>query len=207
MTSITSLRHFGLVGASVLAAGLGSAGGASAADMHVRGEISAVDGSTVKVMTREGKTVSLDLAEGWKIIGVAKGSMADIKQGSFIGTATMPGASDAMNAMEVLVLPEGMRGTGEGHYPWDLQPKSMMTNATVTNAVKEVDGQTVTLAYKGGEKKVAIREATPIVQLADATQEDVKTGVKVFISTASETDGKLSKGAILVGKDGVTPPM
>ena len=67
-----------------------------------------------------------------------------------------------------------MRGVGEGHYDWDLKPKTMMTNATVNNAVKDVDGQTVTLAYKGGEKKVAIADTTPIVQLTDATKADVK---------------------------------
>jgi len=32
----------------------------------------------------------------------------------------------------------------------------MMTNATVANAVKGVDGQTVTVTYKGGEKKIDI---------------------------------------------------
>ncbi|HEX4766038.1 MAG TPA: hypothetical protein VH414_07145 [Lichenihabitans sp.] len=180
---------------------------ALAADTHERGTISAVDGSIVKVATRNGTTVSLDLADGWKILGVEKASMTDIKQGTFIGTATMPGANDAMKAMEVVVFPDAMRGTGEGYYPWDLQPKSMMTNATVTHAVKEVDGQKVTLAYKGGEKTVTIGDRTPVVQIVPGDKADVKSGANVFISTPSVADGKLAKGAILIGKDGVTPPM
>ncbi len=180
---------------------------ALAADTHERGTISAVDGSIVKVATGNGTTVSLDLADGWKILGVEKASMADIKQGTFIGTATMPGAKDAMKAMEVVVFPDAMRGTGEGYYPWDLQPKSMMTNATVTHAVKDVDGQKVTLAYKGGEKEVTIGDGTPVVQIVPGDKADVKSGAKVFISTPSVADGKLAKGALLVGKDGVTPPM
>ncbi len=208
MASSLIFRGSIVVGAGMMATSVWLVGVAQAADVHVRGDVTAVDGSVVKIMTREGKAVSLDLAEGWKIIGVAKGSLAEIKPGSFIGTATLPGAADAMSALEVLVFPEGMRGTGEGHYPWDLQPRTMMTNATVSSAVKGVDGQTVTLAYKGGEKKVTIKETTPVVQIVDASKDDVKPGSKVFISTPSSEDGgKLAKGAILVGKDGITPPM
>ncbi len=199
-------KHLGR--AAIVAACLGfGAGPTLAADTHERGAITAVDGTTVKVATRDGATVSLDLADGWTILGVAKASMADIKQGTFIGTATMPDAQDAMKAVEVVVFPDKMRGTGEGYYPWDLEPKSMMTNATVTHAVKGVDGQTVTLAYKGGEKKVAIGDGTPVVQIVAGDKADLTSGAKVFISTPSVADGKLAKGVILVGKDGVTPPM
>jgi hypothetical protein len=73
-----------------------------------------------------------------------------------------------------------MRGSGEGHYPWDLKPTSMMTNATVGNVVDGVEGRTVTLSYKGGEKKVTIPVDAPIVTFADAAKTDVKAGAPVF---------------------------
>jgi hypothetical protein len=44
----------------------------------------------------------------------------DIKQGSFVGVTAMPRADGSDSAPEVHIFPEAMRGTGEGHYPWDL---------------------------------------------------------------------------------------
>ena len=116
---------------------VGAAGAAQAETMHERGTITSVEGSVVKVKDRDGKDVMFNLDDGWKIVGASKATMADIKPGTFIGTATT-GEDTGMKAVEVVVFPEAMKGTGEGHYAWDLQPggKTMMTNATVNNEVK-----------------------------------------------------------------------
>ena len=179
---------------------------AHAAAVHERGTVSVVAGSLVTVKSQDGKNLTFDLGDGWKVGGLEKGTMADIKPGTFIGTATSGDDTD-MKALEVVVFPESMRGTGEGHYAWDLGSKSMMTNANVDNAVKGVDGQTVTLSYKGGEKKVQIKDTTPIVKPVDATKADLVPGAKVFIVTPGESGGKLEAGRVVVGKDGITPPM
>lgn len=200
-----SKRHAAAVAvASCLVAA--SAATARAETVHERGTITAVDGATVTIKDRDGKDVTLNLDDGWKIGGVAKATMADIKPGTFIGTATT-GEDTGMKALEVVIFPAAMKGTGEGHYAWDLQPKSMMTNATVDNEVKATDGKTVKLSYKGGEKTVAIKDATPIVQIVDATRADLVPGAKVFVATPNIADGRLEKGFVAVGKDGVTPPM
>lgn len=202
---IMSKRHAAAVAvASCLVAG--SAVSARAEAIHERGTITAVDGATVTIKDRDGKDVTLNLDDGWKIGGVAKATMADIKPGTFIGTATT-GDETGLKALEVVVFPAAMKGTGEGHYAWDLQPKSMMTNATVDNEVKSTDGTTVKLSYKGGEKSVAIKDTTPIVQIVDATKADLVPGAKVFIVTPKMTGAKLDAGFVAVGKDGVTPPM
>jgi hypothetical protein len=181
---------------------------AYAADpIHVRGIVSAVDGTKVTVKTREGKNVSLNLGDDWKIAGVVTASVADIKQGTFIGTANAVGA-DGAKALEVVVFPEAMRGTGEGDYGWDLKPSSSMTNATVSNPVQGVDGQTVTLSYKGGQKKVTIPPNVPIVTFVGASAADVKPGVAVFLAAVpGAAPGTLNKGFLAVGKVGIVPPM
>jgi hypothetical protein len=109
--------------------------------------------------------------------------------------------------VEVVVFPDNLRGTAEGHYPWDLGPSSMMTNATVANAVKGVDGQTVTVIYKGGEKKIDIPANVPVVAVVPASKEDIKPGAVVFVPSVRQSDGSLTSGAVLFGKDGVIPPM
>jgi hypothetical protein len=75
----------------------------------------------------------------------------------------VPGADGSPNAVEVHVFPEDMRGTGEGTRPYDLRPNSTMTNATVAQAVAGNDGQTLTIKYKDGEKKVSVSPDTPVV--------------------------------------------
>ena len=124
---------------------------AEAADgVRVRGTIVGLEGSTLTVKTREGPNATLMLKPGWKVAGVAKASVEDIKPGDFVGIASLPTASGGDGAVEVLVFPPSMKGTGEGSYPWDLKPKSSMTNATVTSAVKGVEGRTLDLSYSGG---------------------------------------------------------
>ena len=188
--------------------GLAAAGGARAESVHERGTITSVDGPVVHVKDRDGRDVVLNLDDGWKIVGASAATMADIKPGVYVGTATT-GEDTGMKAVEVVVFPESMKGTGEGHYAWDLQPngKTMMTNATVSNEVKGTDGKTVTLAYKGGEKKVDIADDTPIVRIGEATRADLVPGAKVFVSGSGMSGDKIEKGAVVVGKGGTTPPM
>lgn len=192
--------------AAAAAALLLAATAAQAADTHMRGTVTTVDGSTVTVKTREGKDVKLTLGDNWKIGGVAKASMDDIKPGTFIGTANMEEAT-GNKALEVVVFPEAMRGAGEGDYGWDLKPNSKMTNATVSSQVNGVDGQTVSVAFKGGEKKIKISKDIPIVMIVAADKADVKPGASVFMAGQPEGDSMMSGGRLVVGKDGIVPPM
>ena len=205
---------------SVLALFLGLAGIASlstlasgahaeekkAAPIHVRGSILAATASTLKVKTREGETVDVALADGWKLAGVAKASVTDIKPGDFVGIASLPKAGGGDGALEVLIFPPAMKGTGEGSYGWDLKPDSSMTNATVADAVKGVDGRTVTVTYHGKEKKIAIPDGTPVVTIAAAGKEDLVPGATVFITADKAAAGPIAH-QVVVGKDGVVPPM
>jgi hypothetical protein len=196
---------------AALVAFCGNAGvlSAQAAEtVRVRGTIVSVDGSTLTVKTREGPTGALALKPGWKVAGVAKASIEDIKPGDFVGIASLPATNGGDGALEVLVFPPAMKGTGEGSYPWDLKPKSSMTNATVTNAVKEVDGRTLTLSYSGGqEKKIAVADGIPIVTFGPATEADLKPGATVFVPAQRGDDGALATGFVVVGTNGVAPPM
>src|SRR5450432_2735506 len=124
--------------------------------VRVRGTVVSLDGSKLVVRAKDGKDVSVSLADKFAALAVVKSSMADIKEGTFIGTATVTQPDTTLRSVEVVVFPDSLRGTAERHYPWDLGSSSMMTNATVANAVKAVDGQTVTVTYKGGEKKINI---------------------------------------------------
>jgi hypothetical protein len=197
-------------GAVAFAAFLGVAGlrPAQAADnVRVRGTVASLEGSTLTVKTREGPTSALALKPGWKVTGVAAASLGDIKPGDFVGIASLPTASGGDGAIEVLIFPPAMKGTGEGNYPWDLKPKSAMTNGTVLNAVKGVDGRTLTVSYKGQEKKISVPDGVPIVTFGPATEPDLKPGATVFVPAQRGEDGSLATGFVVVGTNGIDPPM
>jgi hypothetical protein len=187
---------------------IGSGDAALAEDtVRVRGAIESIDGSTYVIRTRDGAELKVALADKAQIATVVKASLADVKQGLFVGVTAMPQADGRLSALEVHIFPDAMRGTGEGHYSWDLQPKSTMTNANIDQVVTAVDGQTLTLKYKDGEKKIFVPADTPIVAYMRGDDTDLKPGAKVFIAAVKQPDGTLQGRAWRVGRDGLTPPM
>jgi hypothetical protein len=191
--------------AAALGLVMASAAVAQPKPMRVRGTIEAVNGSMLTIKTREGTEVKAKLGDKTKVVAVVKASYADIKQGSFIGVTGMPQADGSQKCKEVHIFPEEMRGTGEGHRPWDLEPKSTMTNATVDQMVTAKDGNTLTLKYKDGEKKIVVGADCPIVTYKPGDKAELKPGAKIFIGAATkEADGTLTFARINVGRD--TPP-
>ena len=174
---------------------------------RIRGTIASLDGATLTVTTREGPKVMIMLPEKVNIAAMKKLDLAAIAPGTFIGTAARPGAGGELEAVEVLVFPEAMRGTGEGHYDWDLGPGTSMTNANVDAAVQGKSGRELTLSYKGGSVKVMVPPDVPVVTPVPATRADLKAGAAVFIVARKADDGMLSAGFVAVAKDGVAPPM
>jgi len=180
---------------------------AQSAPTRLRGSIAAIDGKTATIATREGTQVKVNLADNWAAVGVIPTALSEVKAGAFVGIASVKGPDGAQNALEVLVFPESARGSNEGHYPWDLQPESMMTNATVATVAAAGDGQTLTLKYKDGTQDIRVKPGIPIVTFTAGDRADVKVGAKVFLVPAKSADGTLTATRILVGKDGLTPPM
>jgi hypothetical protein len=176
------------------------------APTRIRGEIVAVDATTLTVHRRSGDTIKIAITPGQVVGAVKNVKLADIEKGAFIGTATKAAPGGKLVAVEVVVFPEAARGTGEGHYAWDLLPGSMMTNANVDTVVTGVNGRTLQLSYKGGNKEVLVPENTPVVTFAPATRADLIPGKKVFV-VANGAATNLTAARIVVEKDGVAPPM
>jgi hypothetical protein len=204
-TTVAALAGVALGAAAMMVSGIATA--LAQDTIRVRGTIEHIDGSIYVIKARDGAELKVALADNPQIAGVVKASLSDIKQGSFVGVTAMPQADGSQSALEVHIFPEAMRGTGEGHYPWDLRPQSTMTNANVEQVVTAVEGQTLTLKYKAGEKKIFVPADTPIVAYVQGDKSDLKPGAKVFIVAIKQPDGTLQGRAWRVGRDGVTPPM
>jgi len=174
---------------------------------RVRGVIDSASGTELIVKSREGREEKIVLLDTARVASVANASLSDIKAGMFVGTAAMPAEGGSLRALEVLIFPEALRGTGEGHRPWDLLPESTMTNATVANTSDKVDGPVLNLTYNGGNKSVVVPPEAPIVTLAPADRSDLKPGARVVVTTTKAADGTLTATSVVVGKNGVDPPM
>jgi hypothetical protein len=204
---MTRIRLMASGVAALVALATVGAAWAQSAPTRLRGTIAAIDGKTATIATREGTQVKVNLADNWVAVLVVPTPLSEVKANSFVGIASLKGADGVLNALEVLVFPESARGSNEGHYPWDLQPESMMTNATVATVAAAGDGQTLTLKYKDGTQDIRVKPGIPVVTFAPGDRADAKVGAKVFLGAAKAADGSLTATRILVGKDGLTPPM
>jgi hypothetical protein len=174
---------------------------------RLRGVIDKLDGHTVLVKSATGEALKLNLADKVLVVAVVKASMADIKEGLFIGSGAMPQSDGSQQALEVHIFAESMRGTGEGFRPWDGAPNSTMTNGTVGAAVSGVDGPVITVKYKDGEKKIVVTPSVPIVRYEIADLGAIKPGVPFsVIAAVKQADGSFDVNRINVGRDGASPP-
>ena len=176
--------------------------------LRIRGTIEKVDGAVYVVKNRDGAEVKLSVVDPQLYVAIVKSTMADIKPGMFVGATGMTQPDGNQKAIEVHIFPESMRGTGEGHYDWDLRPNTKMTNANVEQTVAGVDGPVLSVKYKDGEKKIIVTPETAVVTYVVGDKSDLKPGIKIFVGAAKKgADGTWQTPRVTYGKDGLTPPM
>jgi hypothetical protein len=202
MTMMTR-RTLGVSAATLLFAA--SFAAAQAPQMvRVRATLENVSVPMLTAKARDGAEMKIKLADNAPVNEVVKASLSDIKADSYIAVSAMPQPDGTQKAVAILIFPEAMRGVGEGHRPWDLEPNSTMTNATVAEQVAGTDGQTVTVKYKDGDKKILVTPATIIVTYKKAAASDLKAGQKIFVAAAKKLDdGTLEAPNVAYGDVGV----
>lgn len=209
-TLVALVLTVALAGPSIATAQSAASAAPAAPTVRVRGTVVYADTKQLIVKDRGGEVVSMARVPNLPVSEVYRIKLADVKQGSFIGTAAMPQPDGTQKALEVLVFPEAARGTGEGHFPWDLQPQSTMTNATVADLAAAPasvrGGQRLKLSYKGGEKTVIVPPNVPVVTFKPATDALLVPGTQVLVN-AQERNGTPTALRVIAGRNGFTPPM
>jgi hypothetical protein len=191
-----------VVGAAIAA----SCAAAAAQPMH--GTIETADGNALTLRSSAGTEFKLTLHDDALIVAVVKASMADIKEGTFLGSAAIPQPDGSQQALEVHIFPEQMRGAGEGHRPYAPVTNGTMTNGAMAGStVAGVEGSTIVVRYKDGEKKIVVPPNVPIVRYEIGSKADLKPGARFTVLAATrKADGTLEANRINVGRDGVVPP-
>jgi hypothetical protein len=174
---------------------------------RIRGTVETFDGQTLVVKTRGGDLSKLAFPPGTIVLAMIKQSLADIKSGDFVGVTSMRGADGRMNALEVHIFPEAMRGTNEGQFAWDLVPGSAMTNGAIAGSASAPEGQTLKVNHKGTESEITVSPQTPIVAYAPGDATLLVPGATVLVQALQQPDGSLTATRVNAEKDGVKPPM
>jgi hypothetical protein len=175
--------------------------------VRIRGVVEKIDGQMLTIKASNGQSMVVKLADNYGVMGIEKASVSDVASGKFIGTTTVGERNGGLVALEIHIFPEHMRGTGEGHYDWDLRPESKMTNANVA-AVKAMGKERMlTVQYKGGEKQILVPENAVVVSFTPTDKSVLKPGANVFAVTQRQPDGSLTAARVNVGLNGQVPPM
>ena len=203
--------------------------------VRVRGTIQSMTAKVLTISSASGP-VRVLLAGPPSVVSVVPSSRAQIKPGSFLGIASVAGPNNTQRAAEVVVFPEAARGTGEGSYDWDLpvaaKGHSKMTNGTVSQSVSHshmtngtmahshmtngtvksaANSAAITLQYKNGagmgSQAITLPPNIPVVTFAPGQASQLVPGAHVVVMATRGANGSLKAGAVLVGKNGLTPPM
>jgi hypothetical protein len=173
---------------------------------HVRGKITSLTGDVLVVQPSQGPAVSVKLGPDWAVVVMKPVDVASIQPGSFIGTTEFEKPDGTGESVEVHVFPPGVK-MGEGHYPWDLAPHSMMTNGTVGTVTATPKGRMLEVTYPTGTRRILVPPNVPVVTTVPGDKALAVAGVSVFIPAQKLADGSLSANRVLVGTDGAAPPM
>jgi hypothetical protein len=170
---------------------------------RVVGTVERIDGANLVIKTTQSEKV-VNVSADAPVFALIKATLSDVKPGTFIGVGATPQSDDSQRAIRVVIFPESMRGLGEGHRPWD-RPNTTMTNATVDTTVTSIEGQLLTVRYKGGEKKILIGPDAAILTYVAAERSEIKPGASVAVNGVVKAGGAVEARRIVVGRGGVIP--
>jgi hypothetical protein len=175
--------------------------------VRLRGTIEAVEGNILTVKPTSGGEAKVVLIDNALIVAVVKASLAEIKEGAFIGSGAIPQADGTQKAVEVHIFPEEMRGTGEGHRPYPPLANGTMTNGTAAGAtVAGVDGSRITVKYQGGEKIIVVPPEAPVLRYEIGNRADLVLGAHfTVLAAAKKADGTFETNRMNVGRAGAVP--
>jgi hypothetical protein len=205
-----------------------------AAPSRVRGIITAIDGGSITVKEKDGRTFTLKTGQYTTYADVIPSRLDEIKVNDFIGSA-VKGPPSSMVAVELAIIPDSMRAGRIGFYGWDPLPDptampttgthatgmtngrvsnvspaapkltdTNMTNGIVAAEKGSVAGRTLTVTYDGGSKTLHTT-VPPNAPIVRYVLAD-RSAASVGSAVFIKTNPGDQAGLVTVG-NGVTPPM
>lgn len=162
---------------------------------RVRGTIAGLEGDVLSVKARDGKLVTIRLAEKTNIVFTQPIKLSEIKPGDFLGVTSVKAQGGDLTAFEVRRFPKPLN---PGHRPFAGRSDQTMTNATVDAVVHSAKGRELTLTYKGGSQKIVVPENASISMLVPGNRSQFVPGAPVNLTARPRDNGKLTAVRIQV---------
>lgn len=196
------MRRFASVGAFLVALVIGFTGthasptAAQQADMRIRGIIAKIEDGTLVFRGKAEGISSVSLDSATEIFTNQPSSLSAVKVGDYVASAAVKGADGKLRSKELRILPEALRGLGEGQRPMKA-PDTVMTNASVSEVVAAPEGQVVKVKYQNGTAELIVGPQVPVTAVVASEASALKSGQSVFVLATKAPDGTMRAKRIL----------
>ena len=186
---------------------------------RIKAKLLSFDGTLMSVDAGDAKPMIVGLMPATRIVKQEKRALADIKTGDFVGATAIAAKDGSRRAQEVHVLPDELRGSGEGVVA--AGSNRFMIGGTVSATAPG----TLTVQYHGseggdgpactgralplpggcqGSATIAVAAGVPVVGLVHGDKSLLVPGAVLAISILAGPDGHPVTPGLTV--EGVTPP-
>jgi hypothetical protein len=164
-------------------------------------------------ITANDKPLIIELADSFHIYAPSPSSLANVKSSAYIGVVSKKQRDEPDQAVQVLIMPEELRGLNEGSFmlPADKGAESAgrMTNGSASDvansgssrmsngSVAIADPTSLTLQYQGHSRTVNVPPNTPVVEYKVSGKKP-GPGDKIFVLVKKGDHDTLTTSKILL---------
>jgi hypothetical protein len=161
------------------------------------GVVSAADGAGLTMTARAGTTVRVALNAETRIIRRQTAKLSDIKPRDFIGVAAKREPDGSLTAVAINIFPPEYKGrVREGQFP--METGNLMTNATVFQNVRRIEGRTLYLQFPEGTAVIQVPPTAEINRLTQVRVSDLRPGMKVIVRGTGTIETGMTAATITI---------
>jgi hypothetical protein len=170
------------------------------------GTVSEYANGRLVVETENGQTLRAMVNPRTKVALLKPADLTDLQEGTYIASTGTDRGNDLMEAIDLRIIEEKMRGVGEGFRPFHGGVDAAATlNAKIVSVASGSVPPEINVRLRGRDMKIVVPEGAPILfqTVGDATQ--LKPGVPVSVFTVRSRNGNTDVVRVNIGQGGYIP--
>lgn len=187
----------GLLALAIVGLLLPPHGLAAPAAALIEGTITTVDAGAITITTRAGGQQRVVVGADTRVIQRKAARLEDIKRNDFVGVTARREPDGALTAISINIFPPEFKSRiREAQFVMDTG--NVMTNATVFQNVRRIEGRTLYLRMPEGTVVISVPRAAEVFKLTLITLAELKPGMRVQVRGTTNPDGSLLATTISV---------
>lgn len=164
---------------------------------QVEGTINTVDSGTITLTDAGGRPLRVTVSADTAVLQRSATSLEAIKPNDFVGVTARREPDGSLTAISINIFPPEFRGrVREAQFP--METGNVMTNATVFQNVRRIEGRTLYLKLNAGSVIIAVPTDATVARLAVSTASALRPGVHVLVRGSTAADGTIVATAVTV---------